>query len=149
MGRVTSPTLRKSRSSRSERSIFSFDDFSRVFIHLGRKQPVPILALSVALPQLPGHGRSGSQLFCYPCGSVAAIQRKMVAAISKIRWANPGTATPCVASISENHTRSKRRERSASENERSCKQSMTPPMRSSHELFKAPALALPENCTPA
>lgn len=29
-------------------------------------------------------GRSGSQLFRYPCGSVAPIQRKTVAAISKI-----------------------------------------------------------------
>jgi len=32
---------------------------------------------------------------------------------------------------------------------RSCMQSMMPPMRSSYELFKAPTLALPENCTPA
>ena len=45
-----------------------------------------------------------SQLFRYPYGSVAAIQRKFVAATSKISWEQPGAAVPFAASISESHT---------------------------------------------
>lgn len=59
---------------------------------MGRKQPVA--APLVALRKLSDQGRSGSQLFRYPYGSVAAIQRKFVAPINKIWWAQPGAAVP-------------------------------------------------------
>lgn len=49
-------------------------------------------------------GRGRSHLFRFSYGSVAAIQRKIVASISKIRWVQPGTAAPCVALISESRT---------------------------------------------
>ena len=68
---------------------------------MGRKQPVAVLL--VALWQLSDQGRIGSQLFRYPYGSVAAIQRKIVAAICKIWRAQPGAAVAFVASISESH----------------------------------------------
>ena len=51
--------------------------------------------------------RSGTEWVAairYPYGSVAAIQRKFVAPISKIWWAQPGAAVPFVASISKSHT---------------------------------------------
>jgi hypothetical protein len=69
----------------------------------GRKQPVPIPSSVPGVTSGVMSGRGRSQLFRYPCRSVAAIQLKIVAAISKIRWAKPGTAAPCVASISESH----------------------------------------------
>jgi hypothetical protein len=69
---------------------------------MGRKQPVA--APPVALRKLSDQGRSGSQLFRYPYGSVAAIQRKIVAAIIKIWRTQPGAAVAFVASVSESHT---------------------------------------------
>jgi hypothetical protein len=68
----------------------------------GRKQPVAVLL--VALRQLSDQGRGGSQLFRYSYGSVAAIHRKIVVAISKTWWAQPGAAVAFVASISESHS---------------------------------------------
>lgn len=70
----------------------------------GRKQPVPAPASVGGVTTLSGQGRSVLQLFRYPCRSVAAIQRKFVAAIGKICWTQPFAAIPFVASIPESYT---------------------------------------------
>jgi hypothetical protein len=71
---------------------------------MSRKQPASAPASVGGIATLSCQGRSVSQLFRNPFRSVAAIQRKFVAAIGKVCWTQPCAAVIFVASIPENHT---------------------------------------------
>jgi hypothetical protein len=71
-------------------------------IALGRKQPMPVPAGGVTTVVRPVTKWVATIRYAY--GSVAAIQRKIVAAISKIWWAQLGAVITFVTSISESHS---------------------------------------------